>query len=396
MSDKKLFHCQICDVNILLKSKSKHIESKKHITKLQPQKETTINEHMEPQPTIFKLLKKAFKGYDKSYFVEIDEHIRDPFQYLNDLKQDISNTIWNELINYKNLKMYITVQILFSKDKGKDKIESKPYFNSNIETVLNHDQTDNVVKTMTEKFTNNIQRYQREGSNWQFQRILNVYINTHKYNPLKGSSYVPLPPTLANTKAVVNIKNNDNKCFMWSVLAQLHPDYENPNRVSKYKCFNDELNFINIEFPVKIKDITLFEKQNNISISCFGYDKEVYPLYVSQEQDERHVDLLYYEGHYCLIRDFNRLMYSYNKHNEKKHFCRYCLHAYSKKELLVNHISDCYAINGTQKVSLPDEDHKILKFTNYDKQLKVPFVIYADFESITEPIESINSIMLEE
>ena len=81
-------------------------------------------------------------------------------------------------------------------------------------------------------------------------------------------------------------------------------------------------------------------------------------------------------------------MYSYNKHNEKKHFCRYCLHAYSKKELLVNHISDCYAINGTQKVSLPDEDHKILKFTNYDKQLKVPFVIYADFESITEPIES--------
>ena len=43
-------------------------------------------------------------------------------------------------------------------------------------------------------------------------------------------------------------------------------------------------------------------------------------------------------------------------------------------------------MNGTQAVKMPDEDNKILKFNNFHKQQPVPFVIYADFEAITEKI----------
>jgi len=35
---------------------------------------------------------------------------------------------------------------------------------------------------------------------------------------------------------------------------------------------------------------------------------------------------------------------------------------------------------------MPDKDNNILKFNNFHKQLPVPFVIYADFEAITEKI----------
>ena len=60
-------------------------------------------------------------------------------------------------------------------------------------------------------------------------------MNLHmaKYSPTKGSSYIPLPKKLRDKKTIVNIQNKDNKCFMWSILADLHPiDYrQNPERI---------------------------------------------------------------------------------------------------------------------------------------------------------------------
>jgi hypothetical protein len=36
---------------------------------------------------------------------------------------------------------------------------------------------------------------------------------------------------------------------------------------------------------------------------------------------------------------------------------------------------------------MPEEDQKILKYIKYHKQLKAPYIIYADFEAITTKIE---------
>ena len=40
-----------------------------------------------------------------------------------------------------------------------------------------------------------------------------------KYVPLKGSQYIDLPPKVKNSKAVINIQNDDDKHFLWSLLA---------------------------------------------------------------------------------------------------------------------------------------------------------------------------------
>jgi len=304
----------------------------------------------------------------------------------------MSDIISIELKNNNNIKVYGTIQIQFIKDaKDGVKVESQPYFNSNVETVLHDKNIENASNKMIRKMANMIQAYQREGSNWQFNRVVGLYVNTSKYKPLKGSSYIDLPEKLKNIKAIINVKNDDDMCFMWSVLAALHPVDNNHHRVSKYKSFASELKFKGIDFPVKLVDIPEFEKQNDISINCFGYDEEVYPLYITKQTNKnKHVDLLYIiddnTSHYCFVNNFNRLMHSYNKDNNKKFFCKYCLHAFSRQELLEDHVTDCFAINGTQKTSLPSEKDKTLEFVNHKKQLKVPFIIYADFESITEPI----------
>ena len=42
-------------------------------------------------------------------------------------------------------------------------------------------------------------------------------------------------------------------------------------------------------------------------------------------------------------------MYDHNLHRGRKHFCRYCLQAFSAEEILKSNIKDCFKINGKQK-----------------------------------------------
>ena len=91
--------------------------------------------------------------------------------------------------------------------------------------------------------------------------------------------------------------------------------------------------------------------------------------------------------HYILIKDFNKFMYNQNKHKERKHFCMHCLQCFSSERVLNDHKENCIQLNGVQAIKMPTKDNNILKFENFHKQQQVPFVIYADFESILERVQ---------
>ena len=137
--------------------------------------------------------------------------------------------------------------------------------------------------------------------------------------------------------------------------------------------------------PMQLKHIPKFEKQNEISVCVFGYEKGVYPLHISKHRFPTHVNLLLIHSgdnhHYCLIKNLDRLLSHQNKHYGHTYFCPYCLHGYTSKELEAKHRPYC-EIHGPQKIKMPTETEKILKFKNFAHQLKVPVVIYADFECL--------------
>ena len=114
------------------------------------------------------------------------------------------------------------------------------------------------------------------------------------------------------------------------------------------------------------------------------------PSMCQKKKYENHIELLLItedkNKHYVLIEDFNRFMYNQTKHKESKHFCMHCLQCFSSEEILMNHKDNGITVNGTQAVKMPDKNNNILKFNNFHKQQPVPFVIYADFEAITEKI----------
>ena len=150
-----------------------------------------------------------------------------------------------------------------------------------------------------------------------------------------------------------------------------------------------------IEYPVAVKDIPKFEKQNpNICVNVFGYDTTFYPLYISKLQEGRHlVNLLLIDdeeegkSHYCLIRDLNKMLSSASyKCKNRRYFCTYCLHGFTREDLLVKHQPACQS-HGLQAVHLPSEKERWMKFKNFGKSLKALFAIYADFECILEPVQ---------
>ena len=106
------------------------------------------------------------------------------------------------------------------------------------------------------------------------------------------------------------IQNNDEKCFVWSILVVLDPvQHRNSlHRVSKYQEYEHELNMSGIQYPVDIQDINTFENQNNISVNVYGYeDKKIFPLRITtMTTASHHVNLLYITtdktSHHVLVR----------------------------------------------------------------------------------------------
>ena len=65
-----------------------------------------------------------------------------------------------------------------------------------------------------------------------------------RFEPLSASHFRELPPFLESKRAIVNVKNRDQKCFAYAILSALHPREANPQRTKKYQDFFDteELN----------------------------------------------------------------------------------------------------------------------------------------------------------
>ena len=147
---------------------------------------------------------------------------------------------------------------------------------------------------------------------------------------------------------------------------------------------------------MKVKDITKFEALNpsipGINVFSVNEINKFYPLRMAKRNPQETIDLFLYEedgrSHYSLIKHFPRLFRSQitSRTNGQIHICKKCFTHFSKEELFQKHIQYCSA-NETVAVKMPPRN-TMLHFKNYHKQLPIPFVVYADFECFTKPMNT--------
>ena len=82
-----------------------------------------------------------------------------------------------------------------------------------------------------------------------------------------------LPVELRSSrKGLINIKNKDQKCFLWCHVRHVNPSKEHLERIKKTdKKIADKLNYDGIELPVQEKYFSKIEVKNNICINVVGY-----------------------------------------------------------------------------------------------------------------------------
>ena len=234
------------------------------------------------------------------------------------------------------------------------------------------------------KLMQKIDDEQLEGSGFQFQEIEEIILEIHKVNDIQASSYIELPPKYKKNQSIINIKNNDQFCFLWCILAYLFPVEDNKNITSKYVIHMNKLNLKGLEFRMKVKDIPKFEKLNNLNVNVFELNGTVLtPIHINKNYFQAQIDLVLYQNHYCLITKLHCLI---NKDSHMKHVCRRCFTAFYSNDVLNNHIERCINQQPTN-ITFIWKDH--LKFEHYHMKIPVPIRVYADFECINQPTDDL-------
>ena len=310
----------------------------------------------------------------------------DPRAFLEGARPQIRAKLEEEIKALNGVKFQLAFKVQLRKDNpyGSGEYVS-PVLHHKQEAAMQNSEIDGALNQALPLIQEMLEKWTQRGSGWVVDQVETLWLDIARYQPLSGSSYIPTPPALRAKKAIVNVKNKDNHCFWWALRSILFParDY-----------VDDGLNPEGIDSPTPISQIPKVERQNDMAINVFGWDKgaAVVRHFSKQPKDMPRRNLLLIEKagefHYTGIKDLNCLLYDSSKHKERKHFCERCLHGYRREDQLEAHKPECRGIGQMAVwVDMPKESENKLAFQNYHKQLPAPYIIYADFEALTAKVE---------
>ena len=346
----------------------------------------------------FKISQSNFQEWLRVWIMDVSKtnpNNKDILMFERENKEKYTNLIEQEILKLGSVKVSFGLKINFEIERNDKTEEMTHYFKEDQPHVFNRDNKE-MIKQMYEEFMGRIkgeiESWSERGSGWEVERIETAYVNVAKYQPLRGGTYLPLPANLAKKKAIINVQNRDNECLKWALRAALFPpkDGKDPQRPSKYPV-NDGINYEGIDFPTPVKQIDKLEKQNpNLAINVFGWEKDTVIVHriSTKEPNVPRINLMLIESgeiqHYCFVKRESALLFN-KAINNKTFYCMLCLTRFTRAHLLVDHKKYCNGVNGRPtKIDMPEEGKNILAFKNYHKQMKAPYVIYADFEALVK------------
>ena len=394
--------CDICKIDVHRASYMKHLRSKKHLENMK-QNEMIIPEWLFREPvenkieTIYnpkslkQLARNNIKLDDKQLNKEIAKKMLNPYyftdrnlkvgfkiildshhinhlnsklpitpnfkefgievRYINKIMKELS-LIYARLINQYIFRYQTVFSARFDKQNEDNQVldETELFINLNINHNLTQTDIDEIdIKSPLE---HQIQQQEMKYSGWRFDKINSMTVYFYKTTELNGSNYVKIP---LRSNAILNVENNDKYCFLWSILAYLHPCNNNhPNRVSNYKQYFNELNINGFDFSngFKCSDVHKFNELNNLSVNIFElnfyqdqnqWKHKLIPIEISKNDSDKVIDLAIYKNHYVLIKKLDVFLGDHNK----KFICRRCLSSYTSENMLMKHNQKCGEDNNT-------------------------------------------------
>ena len=231
----------------------------------------------------------------------------------------------------------------------------------------------------------NIVNFIKSGNSITFINNMGCDMKISQCELIQGSqfNFEKIPKIFYNSKVINVIKNKDEKCFIYCYIRKfLNPINKHAERVSlkdkeHVKKLEDELeyNFDN----VKIKDLKQIKNLLETNIYVYSYNKNLQnkiPIYKSDKNYEKYLDLLVYENHFMNIKRID-LFFNPNLTN-KKYFCKNCSNTFYSEIKYNDHIQFCQT--NKPMILLPSKN-KYVEFKNIRNTIQHSFIVFADVES---------------
>ncbi len=250
-------------------------------------------------------LRRRFRGGQSSlWFVDGREYL-DPEVFLHDVASGVKETV-DGVSGPK--KVHMNLSCVLEKEDPKTGTKMEDTFGARSKTQTITLQLGKTYDEMRDRMLENLSEFQRNGSGWRLKSIHGLEISITKFDPLSGSGYSKLPTCIAKKNIVINMKNEDNQCFKWAVTRALNPADGNPNRITnELKEQTKKYNWEGITFPTSLKEIKVWEENNDVNVNVFAYDedeKNLYTIRIGELRDPNKTINLYLhdDNHYCVIK----------------------------------------------------------------------------------------------
>ncbi|KAK3790228.1 hypothetical protein RRG08_027443 [Elysia crispata] len=308
-------------------------------------------EENKPEELTFRQTPWALGNFLRGWQMDVpQEHPQgaDPRTFLESVEPQIRRKLEEELRALgEGLKFQLALKVELVKvnpDGSEEFME--PILRHKQEAVLQKSEIKAALEEAFPRLLETLEKWTQRGSGWAVVQVRTLWLDIARYQPLRGGSYIPLPPELKNKKAVVNVKNKDDHCLRWALRSALFQAADHTDRPTKYPTA-DGLDFTGVDAPTPISQIGKVERQNDLAINVFGWDKGV----IVHHREE------------ALLR---------------------ALPPWVQARGSVG--SSSVRVQGNRPDGCTGGEGK-LTFQNHHKQLPAPYIIYADFEALTTKVE---------
>ena len=383
---QEFYLCRICQ-EIVNKS---HFDSEEHINKFNSVISIDIRKSFE---NVFVSIKTQF--FETKYnYIYTDLYF----------KKRIKNIILKNIDTTKYYKSYIIKKNMISLNYKADLQHYSEKYNSNdilndinkIEILEKNDyyMKPYLIKTSTDDYNYDITQmyedlgkinFNQTGDSVKTIHNMGCDIKISQCQLLRGSqfNFEKIPKIFYNNKVINIIKNKDEKCFIYCYIRKfLNPVNKHAERISlkdKRICKTLEEEFEYNFDNVKIKDLSQIENLLETNIYVYTCDKNLnnkIPIYKSDKNYKKNLDLLLFENHYINIKRID-VFFNPNSTN-KKYFCRNCCNTFFSEIKYNEYIKFC---ENNKTMILLSSRNKYLQFKNIRNTIQHPFICFADIES---------------
>ena len=268
----------------------------------------------------FHLKKKHMKNVVMPYRLEVEgEKHRNIDIFFQKYYEKIKRLLVSNLKQLLSIKVQMTLNVRFKKPESSE--DSYHNTNTKMESVFEGSNIDEIIEKMINHIKEKFETVKLPSSGFYIDEIIFLDVDVYKLISTRGGSWKALPKWIAKKKAIHNPKSVNGECFKDSTTCNLHSEDigAHPERISKLKKYEVNYDSSGLKFPLALKDIDKFEKNNpDICVHVIGLsdDGEFYPLRRSDNYNrEKKVRLFFHDGHYSSIKSMSRLLGSSNSKN---------------------------------------------------------------------------------